>query len=337
MALDNIPTLGPGSLNGNLDKVLVYKNGGSEVAVSLLTLTNSALSSSGLYLGANSTTSRLRVVSADTNGIVDLFQNGSVASPLHLTRYGGNVPINLNASGGTSTSPTPLGDNTAMSRLSTNTYNGTAFGTSARIEVVSEGIQSATNYGSNMRFFVTAENATSTSEVLSLLSSGNVQINESIVNDRGSKLFVKGSGSTAGTTSLLVQNSAGTQAFKVEDGGVVQIGLTSFITWTFSSNTLSSSQYAFIIGNNGSILTSGGASGGVHGNNNGGKVADSDIPIPQVASAVLEVSSTTRGFLKPRLTTAQKNAIATPAAGLEIYDTDLNRPCFYNGTSWITL
>ena len=50
MALDNIPTLGPGSLNSNLDKVLVYKNGGSEVAVSLLTLTNSALNPSGVYL-----------------------------------------------------------------------------------------------------------------------------------------------------------------------------------------------------------------------------------------------------------------------------------------------
>jgi hypothetical protein len=337
MALDNIPTLGPGSLNGNLDKVLVYKNGGSEVAVSLLTLTNSALSSSGLYLGANSTTSRLRVVSADTNGIAEIFQNGFSSSPLHLTRYTGLVGINLNSAAGGSTSPTPVGDLTSLSRITTNTYNGTAFGVSARIEVLTKGIQSATNYGSSMRFLTTPENNINTNEVLSLLSSGNVQINESIANDRGSKLFVKGSGSTAGTTSLLVQNSAGTQTFKVEDGGVVQIGLTSFITWTFNSNSLISSSYAFFVSSLGSILTSGGASGGVHGNNNGGKVADSDIPIPQVASAVLEVSSTTRGFLKPRLTTAQKNAIATPAAGLEIYDTDLNRPCFYNGTSWITL
>jgi hypothetical protein len=188
-----------------------------------------------------------------------------------------------------------------------------------------------------MRFLTTPENNINTNEVLSLLSDGNVQIGVSYATPLNAKLGVKGSGSTAGTTALLVQNSGGTQTFRVEDGGVVQIGLTSFITWTFSSNTLSSSQFAFIIGNNGSILTTGAANGGVHGNNNGGKVADSDIPIPQVASAVLEVSSTTRGFLKPRLTTAQKNAIATPAAGLEIYDTDLNRPCFYNGTSWITL
>lgn len=54
-------------------------------------------------------------------------------------------------------------------------------------------------------------------------------------------------------------------------------------------------------------------------------------------SSVLELKSTTLGFLKPRLTTAEKNLIASPAAGLEVYDTDLNRPCFFNGTSWITL
>jgi len=52
MALDNIPTLGPGGFNGNLDKVLVHKNGGSEVACSLLTLTNSALNIAGVYVDA---------------------------------------------------------------------------------------------------------------------------------------------------------------------------------------------------------------------------------------------------------------------------------------------
>jgi hypothetical protein len=55
------------------------------------------------------------------------------------------------------------------------------------------------------------------------------------------------------------------------------------------------------------------------------------------ANAALELSSTTRGFLPPRMTTTQKNAIALPAAGLQIYDTTLNRPCFYDGTTWITL
>ena len=55
------------------------------------------------------------------------------------------------------------------------------------------------------------------------------------------------------------------------------------------------------------------------------------------ASSIFELVSTTKGFLKPRLTTTQKNAISSPAAGLEVYDTTLNRPCFYDGTTWITL
>jgi hypothetical protein len=55
------------------------------------------------------------------------------------------------------------------------------------------------------------------------------------------------------------------------------------------------------------------------------------------ASAKMQIESTTQGVLFPRMTTTQKNAIASPATGLQIYDSTLNRPCFYDGTSWITL
>jgi hypothetical protein len=56
-----------------------------------------------------------------------------------------------------------------------------------------------------------------------------------------------------------------------------------------------------------------------------------------VASSKLTVQSTTQGFLPPRMTTTQKNAIATPAAGLMVYDTTLNLISVYNGTMWISL
>jgi hypothetical protein len=55
------------------------------------------------------------------------------------------------------------------------------------------------------------------------------------------------------------------------------------------------------------------------------------------ASSILELTSTTRGFLPPRMTTTQKNAIASPAAGLIVYDTTLNLPHFFNGTIWVSL
>jgi hypothetical protein len=54
------------------------------------------------------------------------------------------------------------------------------------------------------------------------------------------------------------------------------------------------------------------------------------------ASAQLQVDSTTRGFLPPRMTTIQKNAIATPTAGLVVYDTTLNKLCVYT-TVWETI
>jgi uncharacterized protein YaiE (UPF0345 family) len=52
------------------------------------------------------------------------------------------------------------------------------------------------------------------------------------------------------------------------------------------------------------------------------------------ASAILCASSTTRGFLPPRMTTTQRNAIASPAAGLVVYDNTDNKHYGYNGTTW---
>ncbi len=55
------------------------------------------------------------------------------------------------------------------------------------------------------------------------------------------------------------------------------------------------------------------------------------------ASALLNVQSTTQGFLPPRMTTTQKNAIASPAAGLVVYDTTLNKLCIRTASAWETI
>jgi len=52
------------------------------------------------------------------------------------------------------------------------------------------------------------------------------------------------------------------------------------------------------------------------------------------ASAKLQVDSTTKGFLPPRMTTTQRDAISSPAAGLIIYNSTTNKLNFYNGTAW---
>ena len=62
------------------------------------------------------------------------------------------------------------------------------------------------------------------------------------------------------------------------------------------------------------------------------KIGDNPTVINQ--SAALEVSSTNKGVLMPRLTNTQMLAIPSPVAGLAIYNTDKKKLCVYNGTVW---
>jgi hypothetical protein len=55
------------------------------------------------------------------------------------------------------------------------------------------------------------------------------------------------------------------------------------------------------------------------------------------ASAMLDVSSTTQGMLVPRMTTAQRTAIAAPATGLYVYDTTTGTFWYFNGTVWVEM
>jgi hypothetical protein len=52
------------------------------------------------------------------------------------------------------------------------------------------------------------------------------------------------------------------------------------------------------------------------------------------ACALLDVSSTTSGFLPPRMDSNQRNAIVSPSAGLTIYNTSIKAFQCYNGTAW---
>jgi hypothetical protein len=115
---------------------------------------------------------------------------------------------------------------------------------------------------------------------------------------------LKGSGSTSATTSLLVQNSAGLNLFSVRDDGQAQLG-------TDSDMRVTSGQQVVVRFN----------------------MAVGTLSAP-VASARLQVDSTAQGFLPPRMTTTQKNAIASPASGLILYDSTTNKLQCYNGSTW---
>ena len=56
------------------------------------------------------------------------------------------------------------------------------------------------------------------------------------------------------------------------------------------------------------------------------------------ASAALEVRSTTKGLLPPRLTAAQRAAIASPAPGLQVFQTDGTIGLYqYTGLAWVNV
>lgn len=55
------------------------------------------------------------------------------------------------------------------------------------------------------------------------------------------------------------------------------------------------------------------------------------------ANAVLDVTSTTKAFMPPRMTTTQKGAIASPAEGMTVYDVTLHKLSVYTGSVWETV
>ena len=64
------------------------------------------------------------------------------------------------------------------------------------------------------------------------------------------------------------------------------------------------------------------------------QVGISSTSITPDATSILELRSTTLGFLAPRMTTTQRDAITSPATGLLIYNTTTNQLNYYSGSSW---
>ena len=147
-------------------------------------------------------------------------------------------------------------------------------------------------------------------ERLRIASTGNVLINTTT--DAGFKLDVNGTARVSGLLSVNQINLGGTQIY---------LNQTSAPNcYLFSASTIS-------ILNGTSVRLSGG-SVSVNATNNGA-AAD--------ASAIFDVQSTVKGFLCPRMTTTQINAIASPAEGLQIYNTTISHMCFYQAGSWVKI
>jgi hypothetical protein len=159
-----------------------------------------------------------------------------------------------------------------------------------------------------------------------IMPTGNVLINTTT--DSGYKLDVNG---TARVNNIFyVTNSAYTGSLRIEAFANHQQRIIGAygenITFGAGGNTmnLNAGETYF----SGSLL-----GGGFWMQSNGNTVIGAQSTPP--ASALVEIRSTTKGFLKPRLTTTEKSAITSPATGLEVYDSTTNTPNYFNGTTWV--
>jgi hypothetical protein len=192
----------------------------------------------------------------------------------------------------------------------------------ARLQVKGSGSTSATNS-------LLIQNS-GASDLLKLQDNGNLYLGNSTLPTASLNLTTYGG---AYTPRLRLRNAAlqdtggpdGTEIMSVSGSFYADSDSYGGIKLLTQTNWLSS-QLAFYTGG-----YSGSGTKQMTLRNDGSLVVSTSAHLP---SAKLQVDSTTQGLLPPRMTTTQRNAIATPATGLIVYDTTLLSLYQYNGTAW---
>jgi hypothetical protein len=153
----------------------------------------------------------------------------------------------------------------------------------------------------------------------------------------------------AGGTNNLLINTTTDAGFKLDVNGTARVGNLTTGSINASSNLIGRTDYGqglILQGGSGEFRFSNGSGGGwfftwvQNGSEKMRLTTNNNLLLgttTDVASSKLTIESTTQGVLFPRMTTTQKNAIASPATGLMVYDTTLNLMALYNGTTWTTL
>ena len=162
----------------------------------------------------------------------------------------------------------------------------------------------------------------------------------------GTNLYYEAPYSAVGGSRYWVGYSLSTGAYA---GSQSNMGGSDCVTGALSVSALYAAGKAFnFIGS--SLASAAAPAGGIQFNNGAGALAGDTALIWDNASkalgigtatpsskAVLDLSSTTKGFLPPRMTTAQRDAIAAPSTGLIVYNTTNAALEMFNGASWTSV
>jgi hypothetical protein len=180
----------------------------------------------------------------------------------------------------------------------------------------------------------TLQLGTSGVPVLSVFTTQNVAIGTTT--DSGFKLDVNGTAISRG--NLTVGNAgSGVRYDLTFNASFPGAGTRGGIVWNSGASILNRRKFSggndntisFLVANNTvELLTI---------QEHDGTVTTRNIGINNTSpnvSAILDITSSTKGFLQPRMTTVQKVAISTPATGLTVYDTTLNTNEYYDGAAW---
>jgi hypothetical protein len=253
---------------------------------------------------AGTVTNQIRVSNSGFNSFIGLaagnrnttgiFNTAFGSSALRDNTTGGNnTAVGFNASGENSTG----GNNTAVgfAALSTNLANSnTAIGSVA--------LRFTTTGGNNtaVGFNASAENSTGANNVAvgfaALLPNRTGGNNVAIGDSAGRRIFDSSANTTTNNSIFIGYNTralGGNQTNQIVIGYDV-VGLGSNTTVIGNSSTTHGRWY-------GSLLLG---------------------TTTNAASSILTMVSTTQGFLPPRMTSAERTAIASPATGLIVYQTD---------------
>lgn len=256
-----------------------------------------------------------------TSGTLTVAANGSANAIVSRASADTTGPfLQLRKLRGTGASPSIVSSGDACGTVLFYGHDGTQVIPAASVSASIDATPGVNDMPGRLVFGTTADGGSGTTERMRIDSSGNVGIG---TGSPGAKCDLRN-----GTLRLSTDNSR-TTVYGINRGdtgstnGMCSIGMfgsgSNGFLGNIAFNTAASDVFDAALSERMRIDASGNVGIGTTSPN---------------AAALLDVSSTTKGFLPPRMTTAQRDAISTPPAGLVIYNTSTNVLNFYNGSAW---